>query len=50
LQNTCLGWPGTKILLMSDSQVVRITSVSHWCPALMSFNWGFWVLKYELWK
>jgi hypothetical protein len=29
----CPGWPQTEILQISASQVVRITSVSHWCPA-----------------
>jgi hypothetical protein len=27
---TGLGWPGTMILLISASQVVRITGMSHW--------------------
>jgi hypothetical protein len=30
----CLGWPGTVILLISTSQVARITGVSHWHPAV----------------
>jgi hypothetical protein len=31
----CLGWPQTTILLTLASQVVRITKVSHQCPASM---------------
>jgi hypothetical protein len=33
LQTICLDWPWTVILLISASQVARITGVSHWCPA-----------------
>jgi hypothetical protein len=29
------GWPQTTILLISASQVARITSVSHWYPAYL---------------
>jgi hypothetical protein len=32
LQTICLGWPWTMILLISVSQVARITVLSHWCP------------------
>jgi hypothetical protein len=35
LWTTCLGWSGASILLISDSQVARITGVSHWSPALL---------------
>jgi hypothetical protein len=33
----CLGWPGFFILLISASQVARITSMSHQCPAQKKF-------------
>jgi hypothetical protein len=29
-QTVCLGWPQTMILLISASQVAKITGVSHW--------------------
>jgi hypothetical protein len=29
----CPGWPQTKILLISASQVARMTGMSYWCPA-----------------
>jgi hypothetical protein len=40
----CLGWPRTKILLISASQVARITGVSHQCLAFFFFLWwwGYW--------
>jgi hypothetical protein len=28
-----LGWPETLILLISASQVARVTGISHWCSA-----------------
>jgi hypothetical protein len=31
LRTICLGWPQISILLISASQVARITDVSHWC-------------------
>jgi hypothetical protein len=31
----CLGCPQIAILLISASQVTRITGVSHWCPVLI---------------
>jgi hypothetical protein len=31
-------WPGTVILLVSASQVARMTGVSHWCPAWVGFD------------
>jgi hypothetical protein len=35
----CLGWPWTTILLISASQVARITGVSHWClPHMLNFE------------
>jgi hypothetical protein len=37
LQTICPGWPWNLILLISDSQIARITSVSHWCLAMTSF-------------
>jgi hypothetical protein len=37
LWTVCLGWPQIAILLISASQVARITGVSHWCLAL-NFN------------
>jgi hypothetical protein len=33
LQTICPGWTWTKILLITASQVARITGVSHWHPA-----------------
>jgi hypothetical protein len=33
LQTICLGWPWTKILLISASQVAKITGMSHWHQA-----------------
>jgi hypothetical protein len=33
----CPGWPWTVILLISASQVARITCVRHQCPALFAF-------------
>jgi hypothetical protein len=33
LQIICPSWPWTTILLISASQVARITGVCHWCPA-----------------
>jgi hypothetical protein len=33
LQTLCTGWSPTVILLISASQVARMTGVSHWCPA-----------------
>jgi hypothetical protein len=32
-RTVCPGWLRTFILLISASQVARITGVSHWCPA-----------------
>jgi hypothetical protein len=37
LWTICLGWPETTVLLISASQVVRITGVSYWHPTLISF-------------
>jgi hypothetical protein len=31
------GWPGTTILLISASQVARITRVSHWLESFLFF-------------
>jgi hypothetical protein len=36
-QTICLGWPGTKIFLISASPVIRITDLSHWCQAIVLF-------------
>jgi hypothetical protein len=36
-QTFCSGWPQTLILPISASQVIRITGVSHECPALSTF-------------
>jgi hypothetical protein len=33
----CLNWPQTAILLISASQVARITGVRHWHPANMDY-------------
>jgi hypothetical protein len=33
-KSICLGWPKTAILLISASQVARITGVSHWYLAV----------------
>jgi hypothetical protein len=33
----CPGWPGTVILLISASQVTRVTDVSRWCLAWLHF-------------
>jgi hypothetical protein len=33
-QTLYLGWLQTVILLISASRVARITSMSHWCPAV----------------
>jgi hypothetical protein len=33
LRTLCPGWPLTSVLLITTSQVARITSVSHWHPA-----------------
>jgi hypothetical protein len=38
----CLGWPQTAILLISASQVARITDVSHWRPAPVSDQVEIW--------
>jgi hypothetical protein len=37
LQTLCLVWPPTVILLISTSQVAKITGVSYWCLATPSF-------------
>jgi hypothetical protein len=49
LRTIFVGWPGTVILLISTFQVVRITGVSHWCPAskpllyrVISLFWQYW--------
>jgi hypothetical protein len=34
-QSICLGYPQTAILLISASQVTRITGISHQCPAIL---------------
>jgi hypothetical protein len=34
----CPGWLRNAILLISASQVARITGVSHWCPDQIIFN------------
>jgi hypothetical protein len=34
LWTICPGWPWKVILPMSASHVARLTSLSHWCPAL----------------
>jgi hypothetical protein len=36
-QTICQGWSQTAVFLISVSQVARITSVSHLCPASRSF-------------
>jgi hypothetical protein len=37
LQTICLGWLQTEVLLISVSWVARITGVSHWHPAQITF-------------
>jgi hypothetical protein len=37
LANFCPGWPRTVMLLISASQVARIISMSHYCPAGVLF-------------
>jgi hypothetical protein len=37
-QTICPGWPWTSILLISASQVARITSVSHQRPASLALS------------
>jgi hypothetical protein len=39
----CSGWPQTSILLVSASQVARVTGVSHWHPGL--YDLKFKVIK-----
>jgi hypothetical protein len=34
-----LGWPRTVILPISASQVVKVTDMSHVCPACFSYFW-----------
>jgi hypothetical protein len=36
-QTICLVWPQTSILMISDSQVARVTGVSHWQWVLFCF-------------
>jgi hypothetical protein len=36
-QTTCPGWPQTEILLISTSQVARITGMSHQCLTSIFF-------------
>jgi hypothetical protein len=36
----CPGWPRTGIILISASQVARITGVSHWYPTPFLASWG----------
>jgi hypothetical protein len=36
-QTFCLGWPQTTVLLISASQVAKITSMHHWCLAWIGF-------------
>jgi hypothetical protein len=38
-----MGWPQTAVLLISASQVAKITGMSHWCPAKLSSS--FYLLK-----
>jgi hypothetical protein len=47
-QTTCPGWPWTLILLISASQVARITGVSHQCLAQFTFYACVTLLKNEI--
>jgi hypothetical protein len=48
LWTICQGWHQTAILI-SASQVARLTSVSHWCLASISgFKWGHEHLLWEI--
>jgi hypothetical protein len=40
-QTICSGWLWTTILLISASCVARLTGMSHQCPALFCFGFGF---------
>jgi hypothetical protein len=44
----CLGWPQTSILLISSSQVSRITGVNHWSPAVLDIFLGVELLVLRL--
>jgi hypothetical protein len=47
LWTICPGWPQTLILPISDSQIARITGVSHQHLAWFFFLWPFtWVSVY----